>query len=423
MQWFLLFSSLLRLTLSNAEEEEGEEGEGLCNGYVEYCGKRYSELSYTGAHDSAFVRTSAFNSLFGNQYYDVTVQLDSGVRMLQGQVHASSSGSGGSGDGDDKSGTTGMQLCHTSCAYPGSDFGPVEVYLKRIGDWLARNPREVVTLVWVNQEGFDPSLWARAYEATGLDKYVYTPPRGVLTVQDWPTLGDLITGGTRLVTFLDSGADFDAVPWLLDEFSNIWETAYDVASSSAFSCAIDRPSSSDTASMMVGRKMYLINHFLDYELSPGILIPNATYASITNSYSDLEGSLHAHVQECVRVNGGRPPNFLLVDFFDQGVGSSIATSAIANNVTYKISDAFPGAYSVPGSSHYVSQIPGTTLGPIRNNKSSFGSILGGIMSRLVRKVTQHHAKSMSSATAIATPWSKVTHQTYLVLMITIVNLF
>ncbi|CCG84039.1 protein of unknown function [Taphrina deformans PYCC 5710] len=330
----------------------------LCNGYSAYCSKRYSDISFTGAHDSAFVRTAAFDSLFGNQFYPVTTQLDSGIRMLQGQVHSSSSSVS-----TNTSFPSGIELCHSSCGYPGSDFGPLETYLSDVRTWLDRNPREVITILWVNG-GFAPTTWESAYASTGLLRYVYRPPdrlEGVLTLSDWPTLQDLISNDTRVINFIDTGADTTAVPWLLDEFSNVWETGYDETSADQFSCTLDRPYASQPQSTIpASQKLYLINHFLDYEIgTTGIDVPNVTYASITNSVSGQVGSLSAQVSACTASNG-RPPNFLLVDFFDQGNGSSVAAAAVANGVQYRAPALFPGAFPVPGSDNHTSALNATS---------------------------------------------------------------
>lgn len=88
------------------------------------------------------------------------------------------------------------------------------------------------------------------------------------------------------------------------EFTNIWETAYDVADPNLFDCAVNRTKGDTTT------QMYLINHFLD-QLLAGILVPDITQANVTNAASGA-GSLGAQVSTCVAVNT-RPPNFLLVD--------------------------------------------------------------------------------------------------------------
>lgn len=59
-----------------------------------------------------------------------------------------------------------------------------------------------------------------------MDKLSYSPSAASLTVTEWPTLGSLIDAGTRLVTFMAGNADFTAVPYIIDEFASMWETAY-----------------------------------------------------------------------------------------------------------------------------------------------------------------------------------------------------
>lgn len=49
-----------------------------CNGYVEFCDRSYSNITYVTAHNSPFDRKG---NLASNQQYDVTAQLNDGVRM------------------------------------------------------------------------------------------------------------------------------------------------------------------------------------------------------------------------------------------------------------------------------------------------------------------------------------------------------
>lgn len=81
----------------------------------------------------------------------------------------------------------------------------------------------------MNTEGLPPSIWANAYTESGLDALSYIPTSSPMPYGAWPTLQTMITGGTRLVTFLAQNAD-ETVPYLIDEFTNIWETPYDVGS-------------------------------------------------------------------------------------------------------------------------------------------------------------------------------------------------
>lgn len=87
------------------------------------------------------------------------------------------------------------------------------------------------------------------------------------------------------------------------EFSNVWETAFDVTDPS-FDCNVNR--THGTASS----QMYLINHFLD-TLILGNPAPDVGQANVTNGVSGT-GSLGAQVDTCVAANG-RAPNFMLVD--------------------------------------------------------------------------------------------------------------
>jgi hypothetical protein len=57
--------------------------------------------------------------------------------------------------------------------------------------------------------------------------------------------------------------------------------------------------------------------------------PNATYVNVTNAQTGL-GSLGSSVKECTGVYN-KPPNFVLVDFFN--VGPAIASVDAANGIT------------------------------------------------------------------------------------------
>jgi len=221
--------------------------------------------------------------------------------------------------------------------------------------WLVANPNEVLSLLIVNIDDMPASSYAPVFVAAGLDTLSYAPTTSPITVSGWPTLGSMIDSGKRLVTFLDNGADLTSVPYLIDEFSNIWETAYDVTDP-AFDCNVNRTHATDTST-----QMYLINHFLD-KLLLGQPVPYVEKANVTNAATGA-GSLGTQVATCVAAYG-RPPNFMLVDFYEYGGGSVFQVAASINGVTY--SPTTPVATPVQATSTGT----GTTLGSVSTSTSS-----------------------------------------------------
>lgn len=168
-----------------------------CNGYAALCDKLYSNVTFIGSHDSAFDGILPVD----NQFDSVSDQLSLGVRFLQVQSH-------------DKDGT--IELCHTSCIE--EDAGTLDTWLDTIVTFLAANPNEVVTLLITNGDGIDGADFANVFEASGAATYAYSPG-STLTLSEWPTLGELIDDGSRLVVFMDypSGT---SVSYILDEFTS-----------------------------------------------------------------------------------------------------------------------------------------------------------------------------------------------------------
>lgn len=109
------------------------------------------------------------------------------------------------------------------------DAGKLSDYLSTVKKWLDGNANEVVTILMVNSDNVDASVFAKAYQTAGLDSYAYTPPSTPIAYDSWPTLQELIDSGKRAVNFLASGADMSSAPYLLDEFTHIWETPFNVS--------------------------------------------------------------------------------------------------------------------------------------------------------------------------------------------------
>lgn len=287
-----------------------------CNNYPELCARKYSNITQVGCHNSPFVREG---SAAANQQFPVVDQLNDGVRFLQGQIQFPVNG-------------TQPHFCHTSCDL--LDAGPIEDWLRSVRDWVAEHPYDVVTILLGNGNYSAPDLYVPAIERSGILQYVYTPSVIPMQVDDWPTLGQMILSGQRVVMFLDYMANQTAYPWLMDEFSQMWETPFDPVDQN-FPCTVQRPP--DLAPEDAKKRLYLMNHNLNAEVSllgQAILVPAVSELNVTNAAEGF-GSLGMAANNC-RTDWGRAPNVLNVDYYNYGSypGSVFEVAARMNNVTY-----------------------------------------------------------------------------------------
>lgn len=299
------------------------QAEQACNNSPDLCGRAYNDIVHMGAHDSPFVRDeSTQNSVAGNQYYNATVALDAGIRLLQGQVHNVNGA---------------LHLCHSDCGL--LDAGLLADWLRRVRVWLDGHPDDVVTVLLVNSDGDDAAAYGQAFTQSGLAKYGYAPNATRTAGNGWPTLGDMIEADTRLVALVaelgQPSADF---PYLLDEFEHVFETAFEVVTPAGFNCSLHRPAGGGTASSAAAAGMLpLVNHFLDQSLGGGLVIPDADAAGDTNSADKAKaGALGLHARTCAGEFGVKP-TFVLVDFFDQGpaLDTADALNGVSNAVGRK----------------------------------------------------------------------------------------
>lgn len=271
----------------------------VCNNSPVLCDRHYNDITYMGAHDSAFLRdASTGNSIAGNQYKNATLALDAGLRFLQAQVH-------------NENGT--LHLCHTSCGL--LDAGPLENWLAAINDWVVGHTTDVITILLVNSDNQDVSEFATAFQQSGLAKFGYTPP----SATNWPSLRDMIANNTRVVSFITNIEASSAAPHLLPEFDYVFETPFTVVELDGFNCTVDRPSNAGTASEAFSKGfMGLVNHFKDQEVTAGVTIPDTENIDLVNSANTTTvGNLGKHIQQC-NSEWSHRPSFVLVDFWDQG---------------------------------------------------------------------------------------------------------
>ncbi|KAJ9400711.1 hypothetical protein DTO282F9_2279 [Paecilomyces variotii] len=240
-----------------------------CNGHIEFCTRQYSNISLIGAHDSPFIGDLPSD----NQNLNITQQLDFGIRFLQGQTHKNLEGE--------------LDLCHTSCLL--EDGGSLVSFLQTVKGWMDEesNANEVVTLLLTNGDNVPVEEFGAAFESAGVKEDVFVPESSP-----------------------DYGANTTSIPYILDEFSYFFETPYDVTDPSFSNCSIDRPPGASASG-----RMYIVNHFLDVDIL-GVLVPDRVAAPTTNAVSG-NGSIGAQASLCEGLYG-RVPNFVLVDFTDQG---------------------------------------------------------------------------------------------------------
>jgi len=98
-------------------------------------------------------------------------------------------------------------------------------------------------LLLTNGDNVDVSRFDAAFTSWGNKPYTFIPASspGVLPIDAWPTLQELISVGTRLVVFLDYGASPSTYPYILDEFPYFFETPYDNTDPTFPDCTLDRP--------------------------------------------------------------------------------------------------------------------------------------------------------------------------------------
>jgi len=272
----------------------------LCNGHSELCDRSYGNVTFLGAHDSFAASGNPF-ALARTQEVDVTAQLNAGVRMLQIQAHK----------GKGKF----VQLCHSNCML--WDGGHSRDYFHQVKRFMDSHPNEVVTIVIANKAELKPTDFASAFNDSGLADLAYVPPQPLMSRDDWPKLGDMITTKKRLVVFLDKGAEArtnvpDGTQYILPQFQMMWEDVYD-PTDSKFPCKVDRTQ----GPLAPAQQLSLVNQNLNTNILPigkGVLIPDRLDSPRTNGVN----SILKHAAHCTPYTNDKNPNFILVDFVGTG---------------------------------------------------------------------------------------------------------
>jgi hypothetical protein len=209
-----------------------------------------------------------------NQRHPISCQLEDGVRALMLDTYEYL---------DD------LYLCHTDCSFLGRKL--LVDGLAEIRTFLERHPNEVVSIIF--EAYVSAQATAVVFEQAGLLPYLHTQTLG----DPWPTLGEMIDRGTRLVVFSDR--DRGAVSWYHYVWDYAFETHFSYEQPADFSCARNRGNGSNS--------LFILNHFLTRTFGGPRLAEMVNHNPL---FID-------RARECMQAND-RLPNFVTVDFYDIG---------------------------------------------------------------------------------------------------------
>ena len=256
----------------------------LINGQPHMADRRYNEVAYATTHNAN--ANGAHNYFFPNQISDMRKQLDDGIRGMMIDLHQV--------DGE-------TLFCHGDCRLGKQD---ILSGLGEIAGFLDENPNEVVTLI-LETYSVTPKMLARAFAESGLLKYAYAHTPGT----PWPTLGEMVRTGQRLVVFYDRNND--GYPWLHPMWESLWDTPWNVSRIKDFTCAPGRGRPEND--------LFVLNHFI---LNP---LPTPGTAEAANS-ADV---LMERALACWDASG-HIPNFVTVDYYE--LGDVIAVADALNDL-------------------------------------------------------------------------------------------
>lgn len=281
----LAIASLLLGAAACASSGDGDKGTAAsdssgvraCNGHRELCGRRFDEVAFPATHNSHAAQEYGYPTVNANQISGLTKQLEDGIRCMLIDVYIGTDG-------------TTTSLCHGICSIAET---PHLAGLAEIKAFLDANSNEVLTLIY--EDHVDPSVLVADLETSGLAAMAFTHISGA----PWPTLGEMIDAGTRLVVTAETAGPPPA--WLHHVWDVAFDTPYTFMNEADFSCALNRGSADND--------LFLVNHWISTDLG----LPAEQDAIVVNTADVLGG----RVTQCQNETG-HLPNFVAVDFYEHG---------------------------------------------------------------------------------------------------------
>ncbi|MHB9756129.1 hypothetical protein ACYBSK_17270 [Streptomyces sp. BYX5S] len=274
----------------------------VCGGSAELCDRPYDEVAFLTTHNA--MSTTADHFIGPLQDPGIGTQLDQGARGLQLDTYrwetpeqiterlnasdftAEQRALVRSAVNTVNPPREGMWLCHSVCRAGAIGLVPT---LRELGDWLKAHPDDVVTLII--QDAIPAEDTRAAFRQAGLDGLVRRPDPD--PAKPWPTLGEMIDSGRRLVVFAEQ-ADGPA-PWYRNFYRYGMETPFAFRSPDEMSCVPHRGGDD--------KRLFLLNHF----------ITNNGGSRIDAGEVNARRYVLDRAHRCERARG-RPVNFVAVDY-------------------------------------------------------------------------------------------------------------
>ncbi len=302
----LMVSMLANVAVNGTASPGPVLAERRCNGHAQLCDRRYDDIVQAATHNS--MSSPDVVRVWPEHDGSIRDQLDYGIRTLMldatywddvdmaqlsrlpGLLTASTPGASRpliSTITRRLTGRPGVYLCHSQCALGALSMSTA---LDQVKAFLNENPDEVVTLLI--QDGVDTAEVEHAFRASRLEDLVYDGAD-----DDWPTLGELIDRGQRLVVFSEQHAP--PPTWYRSAFEDIQDTPYGPRSPDEFSCAPNRGPRS--------APLFLLNHWVERQA------PDRAQAATANARAFIV----ERARRCA-TERGMMPNFIAVSFYRIG---------------------------------------------------------------------------------------------------------